>query len=246
MQPEDIGVIAEVVASSVKAATAPLIKRIADLEARQPERGERGPQGESGDTGPQGEAGPIGPTGEKGEPGLNGKDGSDGASGRDGADGHDGTAGAQGERGPQGEKGLDGKDGRDGLPGVPGRDGEKGADGLNGKDGADGLGFDDLDVTFDDRGRPQLQFMRGEIVKSFYFGVGTDQGIWKEGERYLKGDSVTWAGSVFIAQCDTKAKPETSKDWRLAVKRGRDGRDGKNGEQGPQGPRGPEGQAWRP
>ena len=33
-------------------------------------------------------------------------------------------------------------------------------------------------------------------------------------------------GSVWIAQADTKAKPDGSADWRLAVKKGRDGRDG--------------------
>ena len=37
---------------------------------------------------------------------------------------------------------------------------------------------------------------------------------------------MTWGGSLFIAQADTEAKPETNDDWKLAVKRGRNGKDG--------------------
>jgi hypothetical protein len=61
------------------------------------------------------------------------------------------------------------------------------------------------------------------------------KGVWKEGEAYLKGDQVTWAGSMFIAQRDTSDKPETTDAFRLSTKRGRDGRDGKP----PVGPVGP-------
>jgi collagen type III alpha len=68
-----------------------------------------------------------------------------------------------------------------------------------------------------------------------------DRGVWREG-GFKKGDGVSFGGSFFIAQEDTADKPETSKAWRLAVKRGRDGRDGKNGDTGPQGLKGDRGE----
>jgi len=49
-------------------------------------------------------------------------------------------------------------------------------------------------------------------------------GVWKDGEFYDEGDCVTFAGSMFIAQTDTTAKPEDGQDWKLCVKRGRDAR----------------------
>ena len=64
--------------SIVSSAIAPLQKRIEELEARQPERGDRGEQGLAGEKGMdglpgekglQGDAGPQGERGEKGEPG---------------------------------------------------------------------------------------------------------------------------------------------------------------------------------
>lgn len=64
--------------SIVSSAIAPLQKRIEELEARQPERGDRGEQGmpgekgmagDPGEKGLQGDAGPQGERGEKGDPG---------------------------------------------------------------------------------------------------------------------------------------------------------------------------------
>jgi integrin beta 3 len=296
LQPEDVGIIAEVVASSVKAAMAPVLARLTIVEARQPEKGEKGDRGERGDAGqdgrdgPEGQKGADGVNGKDGRDGIDGKNGSDGLNGNDGLNGKDGTpglngkdgkdaepvtpelilqalsaspdllqkavefhltahppangkdgadglAGKDGRDGIDGKEGPEGKRGRDGLPGVPGRDGEKGANGLDGRDGLngkDGLGFDELAIDFDPIGRPILKFSRGEDVKSFVIG-GAYHGIWTEGVTYLRGDSVTWGGSVFIAQSETTAKPETSKDWRLAIKRGRDGKDGKHGRDGKDG-----------
>ena len=49
------------------------------------------------------------------------------------------------------------------------------------------------------------------------------------------------SGSLWIAQCDTSAEPEKSRDWRLAVKRGRDGKDGATGPRGEKGEPGKDG-----
>jgi hypothetical protein len=129
---------------------------------------------------------------------------------------------------------VKGDAGRDGLPG---RTGPAGKDGL---DGMDGLGFDDVDAQPISERAFEITFSRGERKKSFEIPLAgfIDRGVWADGGSYKKGDGVTWGGSFFIAQKDTTSKPETSPDWRLAVKRGRDGREGKPGPQGLKGERG--------
>lgn len=94
--------------------------------------------------------------------------------------------------------------------------------------GEDGLGFDDMTVEHDGERGFAFVLTRGEreIRKEFSLPVVLDRGIWKEERTYQPGDGVTMGGSYWIAQTETSARPETSKDWRLAVKRGRDGKDG--------------------
>jgi hypothetical protein len=92
------------------------------------------------------------------------------------------------------------------------------------KDGMDGLGFDDFSVDAVGPRSFVLRFARGDLVKTFPFTlpVVLDAGVWREGKHYEAGDGVTWAGSYWIAQKDTAAKPDSGDGWRLAVKRGRD------------------------
>jgi hypothetical protein len=103
-----------------------------------------------------------------------------------------------------------------------------GKDGNPGKPGADGFGFDDMDVSYDGEKTITLRFAKGERTKEFAFEIPVviDRGVFREGSEYKAGDGVTWAGSFWIAQKHTCAKPDTGEDWRLSVKRGRDGRDG--------------------
>lgn len=165
--------------------------------------------------------------------GKDGRDGKDGAPGEKGADGagiadlltdRDGALVATFTDGRMKSLGvIVGKDGRDG------RDGEKGAPG---QDGRDGLGFDDLAVEYDGEKTITLKMQRGDVVKeaSIVLPINIDRGIFKEGQNYTAGDSVTWGGSYWIAQRDTGAKPDSADSgWRLAVKKGRDGKDGRNG-----------------
>lgn len=103
---------------------------------------------------------------------------------------------------------------------------------VDGKDGAPGLGFDDLTVEYDGERTIKLKMERGEMVKesSIVLPVNIDRGIYSESKQYEAGDSVTWAGSYWIAQRATSLKPDSADSgWRLAVKRGRDGKDGRNG-----------------
>lgn len=124
---------------------------------------------------------------------------------------------------------------------VVGRDGVAGS---NGKDGRDGLGFDDLSIEKTGDRTFLIKFVRGDVVKEFPIDmpVVIDRGVWREG-AFKAGDGVTLGGSYWIAQRDTEARPETSPDWRLAVKRGQNGRDGKPGAPGPTGPKGERGDA---
>jgi len=56
------------------------------------------------------------------------------------------------------------------------------------------------------------------------------RGIWKDGQ-YERGDAVTWAGSLWIAERDTDSKPGANDSgWRMAVKKGRAGEDGSDGK----------------
>lgn len=170
------------------------------------------------------------------------------------ADGKDGRDGVDGKDGQPGEKGADGAgiadlltdrngalvatftDGRMKSLGVivgkDGRDGKDGEKGVPGQDGRDGLGFDDLGVEFDGEKTITLKMQRGDVVKeaNIVLPINIDRGIFKEGQSYAAGDSVTWGGSYWIAQRDTGAKPDSADSgWRLAVKKGRDGKDGRNG-----------------
>ena len=203
----DVDALAEMMAGIIEEhvtkAVEPLNARIAELEARKPEKGEPGEKGEKGDAG---------------ERGADGKDGRDGADGKDGAGiidgfvsrgGHliatlsDGTTRDFGE--------IVGKDGKDGEPGK------------------DGLGFDDMDAcVLDDDRTIELSFRRGDEEKCFTFKWPTViyREVFKEGTQYERGDMVTWAGSLWHCDKATTAKPGTE-DWTLAAKKGRDGKDAK-------------------
>lgn len=138
--------------------------------------------------------------------------------------------------GKDGSNGLDGKDVspdrvtelvKAAIDQIPrpenGKDGDPGRDGVNGKDG---LGFDDLAMVFDDAKGHRLQFKRGDEVREYPIAIPFYADVWRTGKAYVKGATVTYKGSQFIAVEDTNTEPEQSRSWRLVVKRGRDGKDG--------------------
>lgn len=230
-------------------------------------QGDPGVPGEKGERGEKGSFGSRGEKGEAGRDGLDGAPGERGEKGDPGVDGRDADpittdqiilaikalpiaemiqtavtkhlAEHPPRDGEKGDKGDPGRDGRDGLPGVPGLPGEKGLDGRDGVNGKDGFGFEDLAVTYDGERRLSFRFERGEEIKEFPvdLSIPLDQGVWKD-RSYVKGDEVSYDGSMWIAQCDTTGKPGLTRDWRLAVKHGRDGKDGKAGAPGERGPEG--------
>lgn len=233
--------LAPIVKQHVEAATAPLLRRIDELEARATVPGKDGSDGRDGADGKDGAAASEEQIAAAVERYLSANPppaGADGLNGKDGADG---------------ERGLDGKDGRDGADGIGlagamiDRDGELnvtltngevrklgpvlGRDGRDGSDGERGVAGFSLD-DFVSELRPDdkilvLSWDGGETRYSHELFVPyvRDCGVWAPDQSFLKGDGVTWAGSFWIAQDDTSDKPDGSKSWRLAVKRGRDGKD---------------------
>ena len=216
-------------AGIVKAATTPLVARIAALEAAlaafpAPADGRDGRDGADGAPGRDGTSVTIDDVMPEMLAHLDTflasipmpADGKDGVPGRDGADGKDGV---DGKAGADGKDGADGRDGRDGQDGAPGRD---------------GFGFDDL--SFEQTGERSaiLRFVRGEDVKEFPLSLPgfVDCGVWKDGNTYQRGDGVTYAGSFWIAGDGAEGRPDAAKGWRLAVKKGRDGKDGEAGKKG--------------
>lgn len=63
--------------------------------------------------------------------------------------------------------------------------------------------------------------------KTFSVPVMLYRGVFKIGETYQPGDTVTWGGSLWHCDACSSDKPGEigSKGWTLAAKRGRDGRD---------------------
>jgi len=140
------------------------------------------------------------------------KDGRDGADGRDGV----GLAGAFLDR--TGNLILTLTDGstRDLGPVI-------------GKDGRDGFSLEDFDVEKKDDRTVILKFARGDVAEHYelHFPVMIYRGVYREGEAYERGDTVTWGGSLWHCDQDTTDKPDgQQKHWTLAAKRGRDGKDG--------------------
>lgn len=227
-------------------ALAPLAQRISALEMREPERGEKGERGD------RGEQGPEGPPGERGEKGTDGERGEQGPRGERGADGVSPTPeqvasalepqlakwALDFERRAQDvlQRAIDRmpapKDGRDGRDGINGKDGA---------DGRDGLGFDDMRVELSGERGFALVFERGADARRFEFALPAMiyRGVYREGQKYQRGDVATFGGSLWHCNEDTDTKPqETEKAWTLCAKRGRDGRDGERGPEGKQGPAG--------
>ncbi len=218
-------------------------------------------RGEKGETGPAGSAGAKGDTGHSVASALVNKDGclvltfSDGTV-KDvgvvvGKDGTNGTSvdvhavksmvlDAVAEI-PKPKDGTDGKDGASvdmaAVEGMVAKAVDTIPKPTNGTNGVDGLGFDDLDVAFDEQTGVVLRFVRGAVVKEFPVAVPFDAGVWKSGTTYPKGAGVTVKGAFFIAREQTQTRPddgtpESARAWRLAVKGGRDGKPGKDGKDG--------------
>ncbi|MGM4906264.1 hypothetical protein AB8B21_05690 [Tardiphaga sp. 866_E4_N2_1] len=242
--------LAPVIREFVASEQASLLKRIAELEARQPERGEKG---EPGARGADGVAGP------QGEPGAHGKEGAPGPVGERGVAGEKGEAGPPGDPGPAGKDAPPvsdeqiaaavaryiethppqaGKDGRDGVDGAAGKDGRDGVDGAAGRDGADGKdGRDGVDGAPGNDGRDGVDG-----------AAGRDGADGKDGPSGAKGadglNGIGLAGAVIDRAGDllvTLTNGEHKNLGPVLGKNGADGRDGLPGANGADGRDGADG-----
>jgi integrin beta 3 len=255
MQQFDVEKAVDAVLDAVAVPLAALTARLRALEERLPEKGDRGDRGDPGENGAPGENGKdadpetvkelVMQAVEALQPLLVGTPGEPGEKGEAGEPGEKGDAGQPGEKGQPGENGRDGVGlaaaviDRDGELVVTMTDGSARSLGpVIGKTGRDGFGFEDMTEELADDGRTIVhRYRRGEEVREFRhtFAVVLDRGVFRDGSEYFPGDGITWAGSFWIAQEKTGAKPDDGQGWRLAVKRGRDGKNGKKGERGPDG-----------
>ena len=90
-------------------------------------------------------------------------------------------------------------------------------------------GISDIDITQADERNFTVTAIKSsgdKTEKTFSVPVMIYRDVFKDGEKYLPGDSVTWGGSVWYCNEATGDKPgeDGSKGWKLAVKRGRDAR----------------------
>lgn len=98
------------------------------------------------------------------------------------------------------------------------------------KDGRDGFSLEDFDAeVMNDERTVLLSFASGDFSYKveLCFPVMLYRGVFSAEREYDRGDTVTWAGSLWHCEADkTAEKPgDGSKAWTLAAKRGRDGRD---------------------
>ena len=107
------------------------------------------------------------------------------------------------------------------CPGPPG------PAGLDGDKGADGVGLAVTTVDYDGERTFTHRWGTGEktIALPFKTPLAIYRGVFLDGKIYERGDLVTVNGSIYHCDTDTTSRPgDGSKDWTLAVKRGKDDR----------------------
>lgn len=116
------------------------------------------------------------------------------------------------------------------LAALEGQTPTAGPIGPPGPPGADGLGFSDYTVDYDGERTFTHRWHRdGQTAElAFKTPLAIYQGIYLDGKIYERGDLVTVNGSMYHCNTDTTRRPgDGSKDWTLAVKRGKDDRTGR-------------------
>ena len=227
-------------AAIVNEATAPLVKRIQELEARQPEKGDKG---DPGDPAPPVEI-----------------DVSDVVKELLSADGIKQLVGLEVDAFLTENPPAPGKDGKDGDKGDPGKsvtledvslfldaaiakhvlDFERRANETlakaidkipEPKDGRDGVDLTELSVDFDGERTVTVKGRTGEVTKRV--PVPLWRGYWSPGASAEKSDILTHNGTAYIAIVDNpKCEPGVGKydhEWKVFTRKGRDGKDGRNG-----------------
>lgn len=225
-------------------------------------QGPQGPQGLPGPAGEKGTAGSAGTPGEVGKEGPRGNRGEKGDAGKDGRDGRDGKDGSNGINGKDGTPGRDAfeldilaeideaKEYPRGTMATHRGGLWRATRATSGLAGWVCLIDAPWKMEVEQKSPREFVFkthLASGAVAELPFQVPAliDQGVYKIETTYERGDGVSYAGSWWIAQESTQDRPQSSKAWRLAVKRGQDGKDGKDGTRGDSGPAGKNGKDWK-
>jgi hypothetical protein len=108
---------------------------------------------------------------------------------------------------------------------VVGKDGDNGKDG---QQGPAGFSLEDFDSEVRDGGRTLvLSFTAGDIKHTVEHQLDTMiyKQVFKEGETYQPGDTVSFGGGLWHCDAETTSRPgDDAKEWTLAVRRGREGK----------------------
>jgi len=241
--PEKFG---EAMGLAIREAVAPLVKRIAELEAQaktppdvsqEVQRAVAAavsaiPAPKDGKDAPPADSEAIAKAvlaqirvpvdGRPGEPGKDGADGKDGEPGQKGADGL-GLAGAM----------ID----RDGALQITLTNGEVKSlgpvVGKDGRDGADGVSFEGFELEYvAETHEVCVKAVAAGRAKEIRYPAGgiRPAGYWREGTKAQAGEAWVHDGSLWIATKATTAKPAPSGDeWIIAARKGRDGERGLKG-----------------
>lgn len=99
------------------------------------------------------------------------------------------------------------------------------------KDGRDGVDLTELSVDFDGERTVTVKGRTGEVSKRLPIPLW--RGYWSEGVVAERGDILTHNGTAYIAVVDNpKCEPGVGKydhEWKVFTRKGRDGKDGRNG-----------------
>ena len=99
------------------------------------------------------------------------------------------------------------------------------------KDGRDGVDLTELSVDFDGERTVTVKGRTGEVTKRV--PVPLWRGYWSPGVVAEKSDILTHNGTAYIAIVDNpKCEPGVGKydhEWKVFTRKGRDGKDGRNG-----------------
>ena len=99
------------------------------------------------------------------------------------------------------------------------------------KDGRDGVDLTEVGLEFDGERTVTIKGRTGEVSKRLPIPLW--RGYWSEGVVAERGDILTHNGTAYIAIVDNpKCEPGVGKydhEWKVFTRKGRDGKDGRNG-----------------
>ncbi len=99
------------------------------------------------------------------------------------------------------------------------------------KDGRDGVDLTEVGLEFDGERTVTVKGRTGEVSKRLPIPLW--RGYWSEGVVAERGDILTHNGTAYIAVVDNpKCEPGVGKydhEWKVFTRKGRDGKDGRNG-----------------